>query len=100
MSLPEPVDAGAVGARGDHRLSSVVGPDLHGEPSAAGIGRAYQFTPADAGTAFIQISFSQNIAYRLRVYDIANKAVAGVSAPFQVVGPPNLPGLICPASYH
>jgi hypothetical protein len=34
------------------------------------------------------------------VYDIANKAVAGVSAPFQVVGPPFLPGLICPASYH
>ena len=61
---------------------------------------AYQFTPADAGTAFIAISFSQNIAHRLRVYDIANKAVAGVSAPFQVVGPPFLPGLICPASYH
>jgi hypothetical protein len=61
---------------------------------------AYQFTPADAGTAFIMLMFSQNIAHRLRVYDIANKAVAGLSAPFQVVGPPFLPGLICPASYH
>jgi hypothetical protein len=63
-------------------------------------GVAYQFTAADAGTAAISVMLSQDIAHRLRVYDIANKAVAGVVAPLQVVGPPFIPGLICPASYH
>jgi hypothetical protein len=61
---------------------------------------AYQFTPADAGRAFVSVMFSQSIAHRLRVYDVANKALAGVSPPFEVVGDPFLPGLICPASYH
>jgi hypothetical protein len=62
---------------------------------------AYQFTRADAGTALIQVTFAQpNVAHRLRVYDIANKAVAGVSDRFDVVGPPDIPGLVCPASYH
>ena len=66
-----------------------------------GQGVAHQFTRADAGTAFIDITFAQpNVAHRLRVYDIANKAVAGVSGRFEVVGEPDIPGLICPASYH
>jgi hypothetical protein len=60
---------------------------------------AYQFTPADAGVAFIVVELEQDIAHRLRVYDIANKAVAGVVEPFEVLGP--LPPTVsCPASYH
>jgi hypothetical protein len=57
-------------------------------PAAAGRACA-----SDGGGArFIAISFSQDIAHRPRVDDIANKAVAGVSAPFQVVGRPSCPG--------
>jgi hypothetical protein len=60
---------------------------------------AFEFTPADAGVAFIGVKLDQDVAHRLRVYDVANKAVAGVIDPFQVIGPG--PGaVICPASYH
>jgi hypothetical protein len=61
---------------------------------------AFQFTAADAGVALIPVSFGSEAAHRLRAYDVANKAVSGVSAPFEVVAPG--PGTACPApaSYH
>ena len=37
--------------------------------------------------------------HQLRVYDIARRAVDGVSAPFEVTGPPP-EAVICPVSYH
>jgi hypothetical protein len=59
---------------------------------------AYQFTAADAGTAYIQVSLGQDIAHQLRVYDIANQALPAVSNEFQVVGSPS--PVICPVAYH
>jgi hypothetical protein len=48
--------------------------------------RAGLYEHLDAGVALIPVSFGRTVAHRLRAYDIANKAVAGVSAPFDVVG--------------
>jgi hypothetical protein len=61
---------------------------------------AFQFTPANAGVARIPVFFNSTISHRLRAYDIAHQAVAGVSAPFEVVGsgPPDT--CPAPASYH
>lgn len=59
---------------------------------------AYQFTPADRGTAFIMVELDQpGVAHLLKVYDIGNKALPAVSNYFDVVGSP-VP-VICPVSY-
>ncbi len=60
---------------------------------------AYRFTAADRGTAAIMVQLDQTVAHRLRVYDVARKAVDGLSPPFVVSGPPPQ-GVICPVSYH
>lgn len=60
----------------------------------------FQFTVADAGVAAVPVSFRNAGVYRLRAYDIANKAVAGVSAPFEVVSPDPPTSCPAPASYH
>jgi hypothetical protein len=62
-------------------------------------GVAHEFTAADAGMAVIQVTLGVLTLQRLEVYDIANRAVPGVSAPFEVAGP-SPPDLSCPASYH
>jgi hypothetical protein len=59
---------------------------------------AYQFTAADAGTAYITVELGQDVAHQLRVYDIANQARPAVSNEFQVVGSPS--PVICPVAYH
>jgi hypothetical protein len=60
----------------------------------------FQFTVADAGVALVPVSFRNAVVYRLRAYDIANKALAGVSAPFEVVGSDPPTSCPAPASYH
>jgi hypothetical protein len=46
------------------------------------------------------VAFGNAVVYRLRAYDIANKALAGVSAPFEVVGSDPPTTCPAPASYH
>jgi hypothetical protein len=64
-----------------------------------GRGVAHQFAPADGGSAIITVELSIIATHQLRVYDVARRAVDGLSAPFEVGGPSPGP-LICPVSYH
>lgn len=61
---------------------------------------AYEFTPADHGVAYVQVTLSTTYAHHLRVYDVGHGALDGVSPPFVVSGPPPEGGVICPVSYH
>ena len=64
-----------------------------------GQGVVHRFTAADRGATTITVQLDQTIAHRLRVYDVARKAVDGVSPAFENSGPPPQ-GVICPVSYH
>jgi hypothetical protein len=100
-NVPFPVTVEAVrpdGSRATDYRGAVgvenAGPfDCSVEPS----GLVHQFTETDAGTATFEVQTKRSTTHQLRVYDIANKAVAGVSNPFEVLNP--RPAL-CSASYH
>jgi hypothetical protein len=64
-----------------------------------GRGVAHQFTTSDRGFAVISVRLDLIKVHQLRVYDIARRAIDGVSAPFEVTGPPP-EAIICPVSYH
>jgi hypothetical protein len=64
-----------------------------------GRGVAHQFTASDQGLAVISVRLDLIKIHQLRVYDIARRAIDGVSAPFEVTGPPP-EAVICPVSYH
>jgi hypothetical protein len=62
---------------------------------------AYQFTPADHGTAYITVTLEQpGVAHLLEVYDIGNTALPALSNRFDVVVGPDTPGQVfCSVSY-
>jgi hypothetical protein len=64
-----------------------------------GNGVVHTFTAADQGVTAFQAQLDIIATHQLHVYDVGRRALEGVSAPFEVAGPPP-ESIICPVSYH